>query len=104
MNQIARIKALPLVAFIISGLPLLIYPFIMLANIMSFAGHHSPDETVGQLFAAYAFLISSTLYPIPYIASIIMYRKTQKKFFLALPYLYLALVILLALNWIRYPS
>ena len=56
--------------FIISFIPLAIYPFILLANIMSLGGQSSGNENLSQVIAAYSFLIFSTLYPVTFIYSL----------------------------------
>ncbi len=57
---------------IVGGLPLLIYPFILLANVMSLAGTQgSTPVPISQWLAAKAFLWSSTLYPLVYLACLI---------------------------------
>jgi len=53
---------------ILGGLPLMIYPFLLVANVMSLAGNPSsePVSLVVQL-ASQGFLWGSTLYPLVYI-------------------------------------
>ncbi len=52
------------------ALPLLVYPWCLLANVMSFAGHPNPNaSTVGEYFFR-AFLWGNTLYPAVYLVAL----------------------------------
>jgi hypothetical protein len=84
--------------FIISLIPLGIYPIILLANFMSLLGHRSGNEPLSLKFAAYSFLIFSTLYPVT-----LIYSKTKNKqkiiIISALPLIHLFISILLFIIW-----
>ncbi len=64
---------------------LLLYPFVLLANVMSYAGYaNSATTSLGLSIAMSGFLWSSTLYPLPYLAALIvsiiyLKRKNDKK-------------------------
>ena len=92
---------------ILAGLPLALYPFLLVANIMSLAGHQSPDPTPLLLrLTANAFLWSSTLYPVVYMACVVLAislsamgsTSTAAKMSL-LPLCYLALVVAFFCGW-----
>ena len=97
---------------VVGGLPLLIYPFILMANIMSIAGHRStPPPPILQQLAAHAFLWGSTLYPIVYLgfasAAIAASRrgKSDKAVNMSLlPLVYLILVVAAACAWVATSS
>ena len=58
------------ILLIIGAAPLLIYPFVLLANVMSLAATRVPSQPpvpLMQELTSRAFLWSSTLYPIAYI-------------------------------------
>jgi len=59
------IKIITIVGFI----PLVIYPFVLLANVMSFAGERSANTTMFNTIISYIFIILSTLYPISILIS-----------------------------------
>src|SRR5260370_5094703 len=53
---------------LVAGAPLLIYPFVLLANVMSLAGHPSSNPVpLGLLLTSQGFQWSLTLYPIVYV-------------------------------------
>lgn len=51
------------------SLPLLVYPFVLLANVMSFAGEKAANTPFIETLIFYGFLIVSTLYPLSVIIS-----------------------------------
>lgn len=54
---------------LLGGLPLAVYPFCLLANVMSLAGHQEQPLSPLVVATTYAFLWSSTLYPVVYLPS-----------------------------------
>ena len=95
------------ILLIVGAVPLLIYPFILIANIMSFAG--TPSSTpvpASQWIMSKAFLWSSTLYPVVYfgclIAAIVCSRSGDSAMafkLAAAPLAYLVLCVLLMFGW-----
>jgi hypothetical protein len=91
----------------IGGLPLLIYPFILLANIMSLAATPSPKPVPILLWLfSKAFLWGSTLYPAVYVfCGILAIAKSQQRHYhwastvALLPLLYLVLVLAAMAGW-----
>lgn len=83
---------------IISFIPLIIYPFVLLANIMSFSGEQSGDKSLSKLVAMYAFVILSTLYPATVIFSLVA-NKSQKIIIALLPFLHLLIIALVLFLW-----
>ena len=65
-----RVAAIGLL--ILCALPLLIYPFLLLANVMSFAGTATGNELLSQWLISRAFLLGSTIYPIVYLVCAII--------------------------------
>ncbi|CAM3436626.1 hypothetical protein FLLO111716_10130 [Flavobacterium longum] len=94
-----EVKPLAIVGLVLAGLPLLIYPFVLLANIMSLAGHRSPDTSLWMTFISSLFLILSTLYPVPYLIGLIGYWRTRRNIYAALPCLYGVLVLAIMALW-----
>lgn len=65
-------KTLSIALMCFTSLPLLIYPFVLLANVMSMAALSSPTSvSFGLSVAFFGFLIGSTLYPLPYLTSLV---------------------------------
>ena len=95
------------ILLIVGALPLIIYPFILLANVMSFAG--TPSSTpvpLMQKLISMAFLWASTLYPVVYIGCVIAAITYSRggdpamAFKLsAAPLAYLGLCVLLMFAW-----
>ena len=93
------VKPLAVIALVLTGLPLLIYPFVLLANIMSLAGHRSPDTSLWMTFISSTFLILSSFYPLPYLIGLIGYWRTRRNIYAALPFLYGVLVLAIMALW-----
>ena len=60
------ISHIQLALFVLCGLPLLIYPGILMAGIMGLAAPTSPNTPLMLLITVKTFLISSLLYPVGY--------------------------------------
>jgi len=94
------------VLLVLGGLPLILYPLIFFANMMSLAAEATGREPLLLRFIAGGFLWSSLLYPLVYL----WFRKLAKRrlkagngraacFHSALPLAYLALVLLFFALW-----
>lgn len=96
----------------LTSLPLFLYPFVLLANLMSFAASAQTSTSPrGLTIAMSGFLWSSSLYPVVYltalIASIILLkRKSDKKALLWQIGLgiYLAVVVGFLIAWMNYDA
>ncbi|MDY0168588.1 MAG: hypothetical protein RBS80_18715 [Thermoguttaceae bacterium] len=51
----------------LGALPLLIYPFVLLASVMSLAGHRSGNEPALLVLVIKSFLLGSIAYPLVYL-------------------------------------
>ncbi len=51
----------------LGALPLVIYPFVLLANVMGLAGHRSGNEPFALVLLSYAFYLGTTAYPVVYL-------------------------------------
>jgi hypothetical protein len=96
---------LPLV---LGGLPLPIYPGILLAGVMSLAGERTGDEPALLMTVVKSFLFGSILYPLVYIPCAIAAVRTAKKqeealaFKLSMvPLVFLSVLVVLFLAWIQ---
>ena len=95
---------LPLIA---GGLPLLVYPAVLLAGIMSLAGERTGDEPPALLMAIVtSFLIGSIVYPLVYVPCAVAAVRKAKKQEAALafkismvPLIFLAVLAILLLVW-----
>jgi hypothetical protein len=91
---------------IIGALPLLVYPFIALASVMSLAGHTTGEEPVMRMAVARGFQVTSLLYPVVYVASLAAALAVRKQKagtaakIASAPLWFLMLVVLLFVAWI----
>ncbi len=97
-NKNIKLKGLTMIG--ISAIPLLIYPFVLIANVMSLTGHRGSDTSFVDVFIAYFFIFVTTVYPVTIITSLILYRKKQDIKFAYYPYKHLLLILLVYLLWI----
>jgi hypothetical protein len=90
---------------VLGGIPLLIYPSVLLASLMSLAGHRSGNEPVSLMIVVYSFLLGSLAYPVVYIVCVIYAlgqagtRERAALWFAAGPLGYLLLLVGLMVLW-----
>jgi len=96
-------RIISVILFVIGGIPLLAYPFVILANIMTLAGHWSPDTTVSAKLSVFLFIVLSSAYPFTYHACVQYYRRTHNNLAISLvPIIHLAVTVLyviIGLEW-----
>ncbi|CAM4518520.1 hypothetical protein PATY110618_28310 [Paenibacillus typhae] len=96
--------------FVLGALPLFIYPFVLLANIMSLAGSWSGQEESILIAIVLLFIILTSSYPITYIICLVLYlikkfkNKAKNGAVLVtklplLPLIHLVLAILVGCLW-----
>lgn len=91
--------------FLLSGLPLIIYPGVFVASIMSIAA--SPASGGGEfsllLLVSQVFLYGSLLYPVAFIVALVLFfvlkSPKAKKRCVLFPFLYLLLLLILLTTW-----
>jgi hypothetical protein len=68
---------------ILGALPLVVYPFVLLANIMAFAAPWSGNVSLVLVLLSYTFYIATTVYPLVYLfcvaSAIIAARKQNNR-------------------------
>ena len=90
---------------VLGALPLVIYPFVLPANIMGLAGQRSGNESFVLVLISYAFYIGTTAYPLVYLFCVgFAIAGARKKSNAALgcalgPIGYLLLLVGLAAMW-----
>lgn len=102
MKKIKRFLSVSL--FVVEGIPLLIYPFVLIADIMTIAGEWTGKENICLVIVILCAIIASASYPLTYIGSIIyFFNKTQKfynnKWIPFAPLVHLIIVVLLIYSW-----
>lgn len=63
------------VLLIIGVLPVIGYPAILMANLMSFAGHRPKDITWRTVWMMRSFIFLTTCYPVAYFLVLYMYKN-----------------------------
>lgn len=93
-------KNIGIILLIIEGLPLIIYPFILLADIMSLAGEGGKTN-IFLTICVVLFLLLSTTYPLTYILSFRYFlKKGTERFYIAfIPALHLVVTTGLFYLW-----
>jgi mannitol-specific phosphotransferase system IIBC component len=86
------------VLFIIGGVPLLIYPFVLLANMMSLAGPWT-GEHVLLIIVVLVFIAVSSAYPLTYFLCLGYFKRSKKIIISLVPILHIVVTILLGLLW-----
>lgn len=96
-------KILVFLTFILFAIPLLIYPQVIVANIMTLAAESSGKEGAFLKVIIISFVTATSLYPLTYIFSIIFYNlkgKLHKKLWVLLsPAFHLILTMTLFFIW-----
>jgi hypothetical protein len=99
------VKTISIIAIVLGGLPLLVYPFVLLADVMSLAGEQSGKRTLLTVVAR-AFLWTSLAYPVVYLPCLSQARSLFKKMheeaalgFCVAPLGYLIIVVVLFFAW-----
>ena len=103
INTSTKRQTIVTILKIASFFPLLIYPFIVLANLMSFVGHRSGNEPASLILYSFSFLIFSTLYPVTLIYSL-KYNKKNTVIIALLPIIHVIISICLCCLWFSVES
>lgn len=86
------------ILFIIGGVPLLIYPFVLLANMMSLAGPWTGEHVV-LIIVVLLFIAVSSAYPLTYFLCLGYFKRSKKIIISLVPILHIVVTILLGLLW-----
>jgi mannitol-specific phosphotransferase system IIBC component len=89
------------VFFMLGGIPLLLYPFVLLADIMSIAGERTGNENVFLIIIVGLFLFLSSSYPISYSVCLVLYLKNKNRCIWApiFPLIHVVVVVLVGYLW-----
>ncbi|WP_138495862.1 hypothetical protein [Paenibacillus pinistramenti] len=93
-------KAVNVILFILSGLPLLAYPLVLIANLMQVAGDAAGADFY-KLIVVYLFVFLSTTYILTYLISLIVHlvRRNKQRLTSVIPVVHLALTVIVFLLW-----
>ena len=92
-----------LILTLVSLLPLLVYPFVLIANIMSFAAGDVQETPLLLTIASKGFLYASTFYPISVLVALVFHfinKKGKLSYIPLLPYAHLMIIALLMVMWV----
>ena len=90
---------------ILGALPLVIYPFVALASVMSLAGEDRGNAPLLLVIVARTFQVSSLLYPVVYFGSrkaarqVMEYDEAKAIKIASIPLWYLGFVVLSLVAW-----
>jgi hypothetical protein len=94
------------IALLVGGLPLLAYPAVLLAGVMSLAGHRTGNEPSMRMAVASVCLIGSLIYPLIYgpclVAAVATVRRANGRFSCGLsiaPIVYLVVLCACFVVW-----
>lgn len=93
-------KSRAILLFLLSGIPLMAYPAIFVANIMSIAAYGSDEGALATQVFSICFLISSLVYPVVFILAIVLFWKTGQARYVYWPFFYLGLIAIFLLGWL----
>lgn len=89
-------KTLGHVLLTFGKLPFLIYPFVLLANVMQIAGWEYNEVSVITKICTYVFLFFSSSYPLTYIICYWFFNKSKEKIMIPLmPFVHIFITVLL---------
>jgi hypothetical protein len=87
-------KIISNVLFVIGGIPLCVYPFVLIANLMSLAGYRAGNVNILSVVVVYLFIFVTSTYPLTYLMCIFRYFKRGKKIFLSvIPLIHIVIAI-----------
>lgn len=93
------------VRLLLGALPLLVYPFVAIASVMSLAGYRTGTEPMLRMLVARAFQITSLLYPVVYLGSLIAALSLKKadeaaaRKVTTIPFWFLLLIVAAFFGW-----
>lgn len=85
--------------FILTALPLIIYPGVFIAGVMSLAAEPNSAVNLISIMAAKSFIYSSLLYPVGYLISLVVWYKLSRSAGAAIVIGHLALCVFSFFVW-----
>ena len=88
------------IGFIVGGIPLLLYPFVVMANIMQLAGV-SNNENVFMTLIVNLFIFSSSTYLLTYIVCLVIYiiKRNKDNLISLIPLAQIVITVILFCMW-----
>lgn len=94
--------SMSIVLLVIGGIPLLIYPFVLIANAMQLAAFGASGNEKMSVYLAIIvllFLALSTAYPLTYILCCCHKKRKENIYISVAPILHLAIIVLVGYLW-----
>lgn len=93
-------KTINIILFIVGGITLIIYPFVLLANIMQLAAGSSNESTFMRIIVN-LFIFSSSTYLFTYIVCLITYliKKNKNNLISIIPIIQIVVTVILFYTW-----
>jgi hypothetical protein len=90
-----------LLFLIIGAVPLLVYPFVIIANIMQLAAGPSGEENILLIVIVKLFIVCTSTYLLTYLICLVSYirKKSRRLLFSLIPLIHLAIAWLLFILW-----
>jgi hypothetical protein len=77
--MIRRMRAATIVALVLGGLPLIIYPAVLVASVMGLAGHRTGNEAWWEVALTNTFYLGTIAYPLLYVAGLVFALVMRKR-------------------------
>jgi hypothetical protein len=72
-------RAATITALVLGGLPLVAYPFVLVASVMGLAGHRTGNEVWWEVALANTFYLGTIAYPVVYGAGLVVALVMRKR-------------------------
>lgn len=99
-------RILAIILLVLSAIPLIVYPAVLLAGVMSIAGETTGNPSVALVVASKLSVIGSLLYPGVFFGAVVGFVALEKMkkhkvqvFVSGIPLFYLGVVVLLFYLW-----
>jgi len=101
-NHVAY-KKTGIILIVISGIPLLIYPFVLGASVMGLVVNWDEGVNIFLKVIVNLFCILTIIYPITYVTCLWFYLRKAKEKLAIVPFAHLSICIILFFIWTKIP-
>jgi len=97
-------KKTGIILIVISGIPLLIYPFVLGASLMGLVVPWDEGVNIFLKIIVNSFCILTIIYPITYVTCLWFYLRKAKEKLAIVPFVHLSIIVILFVIWIKIGS